>query len=243
MIQVANLSKKFGKLRVLQSVDASFAMNRSYALIGRNGSGKTTLVKSILGMNIPDSGTITVADGSIRGSWSYRERIGYMPQIGHFPGQMRMGELFDMICDLRPATGNRDEDLITAFGLDTMRDKRMHTLSGGTIQKVSASIAFLFCPDILILDEPTAGLDPIAVEVLKEKILAERSKEKCFIITSHVMSDLDELCTDVVFLEDGKILYNDSIDQLKEDTGELRLGKAVATIMKRNVKTEKAKVW
>jgi Cu-processing system ATP-binding protein len=187
-------------------------------------------------MVLPDSGTIQVNGKSIANDWSYRNLIGYMPQIGRYPDQMKIGQIFDMIRDLRQDQSHIDEDLIKEFSLDRMSDKRMHTLSGGTRQKVSASLAFLFNPRIMILDEPTAGLDPIAVEILKEKIIAEKNKDRTFLITSHIMSDLDELTSNVVYLEEGKILFNDTIDLLKEETGEIKLGRAIATIMKRNLK-------
>ena len=186
-------------------------------------------------MVIPDKGIITVNGKSIANDWSYRHLIGYMPQIGRYPEQMKIGQIFDMIRDIRKDQSNTDEDLIKEFKLDQMKDKRMHTLSGGTRQKVSASLAFLFKPRVLILDEPTAGLDPIAVEILKEKILVEKNNDRTFLITSHIMSDLDELTSNVVYLEEGKILFNDTIDLLKEETGELKLGRAIATIMKKNV--------
>ena len=235
MITVSDLNKKFGKLDVLKSIQVDFSPGKSYAMIGPNGSGKTTLIKCILGMVIPDKGIITVNGKSIANDWSYRHLIGYMPQIGRYPEQMRIGQIFDMIRDIRKDQSNTDEDLIKEFKLDQMRDKRMHTLSGGTRQKVSASLAFLFKPRVLILDEPTAGLDPIAVEILKEKILVEKNNDRTFLITSHIMSDLDELTSNVVYLEEGKLLFNDTIDLLKEETGELKLGRAIATIMKRNV--------
>jgi Cu-processing system ATP-binding protein len=238
MITVSDLNKKFGKLEVLKSIQVDFSIGKSYAMIGPNGSGKTTLIKCILGMVLPDSGIITVNGKSIVNDWSYRNQIGYMPQIGRYPDQMKIGHIFDMIRDLRQDQSHIDEDLIKEFKLDSMKDKRMHTLSGGTRQKVSAALAFLFSPRIMILDEPTAGLDPIATEALKEKILLEKNKERTFLITSHIMSDLEELTSHVVYLEEGKILFNDTIDQLKSGTGELKLGRAIATIMKRNVKTE-----
>lgn len=236
MIAISYLNKKFGKLEVLKSIQVEFNHGKSYAMIGPNGSGKTTLIKCILGMVLPDSGTIQVNGKSIANDWSYRNLIGYMPQIGRYPDQMKIGQIFDMIRDLRQDQTHVDEDLIREFKLDQMRDKRMHTLSGGTRQKVSASLAFLFNPRIMILDEPTAGLDPIAVEILKEKILAEKNRDRTFLITSHIMSDLDELTSNVVYLEEGKILFNDTIDLLKEETGEVKLGKAIATIMKKNLK-------
>lgn len=235
MIEVSDLSKRFAKPEVLKSISVGFETGTSYAMIGPNGSGKTTLIKCILGMVVPDKGTISVAGKSIANDWAYRDQIGYMPQIGRYPDQMKIGQIFDMIRDLRGNRNKPDDDLIKEFKLDKMRDKRMHTLSGGTRQKVSASLAFLFDPAILILDEPTAGLDPISVEILKAKILSSSGGEKTFIITSHIMSDLDELSSHLVYLEEGKILFNDSIDLLKEETGELKLGRAVAAIMRRNM--------
>lgn len=236
MITVSDVNKKFGRLDVLKSIQVDFNHGKSYAMIGPNGSGKTTLIKCILGMVLPDNGIITVNGKSIANDWSYRNLIGYMPQIGRYPDQMKIGQIFDMIRDLRDDQSHIDEDLIREFKLDRMRDKRMHTLSGGTRQKVSASLAFLFNPRIMILDEPTAGLDPIAVEILKEKILSEKNRDRTFLITSHIMSDLDELTSNVVYLEDGRILFNDTIDLLKEETGELKLGRAIATIMRKNLK-------
>lgn len=240
MIAISDLSKRFGRLEVLKSIQLDFCAGKSYAMIGPNGSGKTTLIKCILGMVIADKGEIKVDGKSIANDWTYRNRIGYMPQIGRYPDQMKIGQIFDMIRDLRQDQAHIDEDLIKEFKLDRMKDKRMRTLSGGTRQKVSASLAFLFDPPILILDEPTAGLDPIAVEALKEKILSIKSKDKTFLITSHIMSDLDELSSHLVYLEEGKMLFNDTIDLLKEETGESKLGRAVATIMKRNLKEMEA---
>jgi Cu-processing system ATP-binding protein len=236
MISIHKINKHFGSLEVLKSVNAKFEMGKSYALIGPNGSGKTTLIKSILGMVVPDSGKIEVDGESIQGQWAYRKKIGYMPQIGRYPDNMTIGQLFSMIKDLRSDSKTIDEDLIEGFGLDKMMNKRMHTLSGGTRQKVSAALAFLFNPKVLILDEPTAGLDPLAVEVIKEKILGEMNQDRIFIITSHVLSDLDELSSHALYLDNGSLIYNDSIALLKEETGEIKLGKAIATIMRKNQK-------
>ncbi|MBK5277693.1 MAG: ABC transporter ATP-binding protein [Bacteroidia bacterium] len=235
MITVSDVNKRFGKLEVLKSIHVDFKRGKSYAMIGPNGSGKTTLIKCILGMVLSDTGSITVNGKPIANDWSYRNEIGYMPQIGRYPDQMKIGQIFDMIRDLRQNQGGIDDELIKEFKLDRMADKRMHTLSGGTRQKVSASLAFLFNPKIMILDEPTAGLDPVAVEILKEKIVSGNNKDRTFLITSHIMSDLDELTSNVVYLEEGKILFDDTIDLLKEETGELKLGRAIATIMKRNI--------
>lgn len=231
MISIKKVDKKFGKLAVLKSVDLTLHAGKSYALVGPNGSGKTTLIKCILGMVIPSSGEITVDKENILRSWKYREKIGYMPQIGHFPENIRIGQLFDMMKNIRKEVDTTDDELVEAFHLRKIFDKRMHTLSGGTRQKVSAALAFLFHAPILILDEPTAGLDPVSVEILKEKILKEKDKGKLFVISSHILSDLDELSSDIVYLFEGKIEFHDTIARLKERTQKERLGKAMAAFI------------
>ncbi len=231
MISFKEVSKKFGKVQALDQITLELVNGNSYALIGPNGSGKTTLIKGVLGMVIPTSGEILVDGENIRNDWHYREKIGYMPQIGRYPDNMRIGQLFDMIKNIRKNPIDLDEELVKAFRLDTMLDKRMHTLSGGTRQKVSAALAFLFNPPVLILDEPTAGLDPVSTEFLKEKIQQEKEAGKLIIITSHIMSDLDDLATEVVYLEEGRVRYSNSVNELKDVTGEDRLGKAIAQMI------------
>ena len=220
----------------LDNVTARFNRGECVALIGPNGSGKTTIIKCMLGMVVCDSGFITFNDKNILHDCTYRQNIGYMPQIGRYPDNMTIGQVFSMMKDIRKSgNGQLDEELIHRFGLDALMNKRMRTLSGGTRQKVSASLAFLFNPEVLILDEPTAGLDPVSAEILKDKILSEKAKGKLFIITSHVLSELDELVTHVMFMQDGKVNFHRSISELQEKTGEQKLSKAVASIMLNNL--------
>lgn len=183
-------------------------------------------------MVVSDSGFITFNGKNIKHHWQYRENIGYMPQIGRYPENMTIGQVLDMMTDIRGKKGAKlDEDLIHAFGLKEMLPKRMRTLSGGTRQKVSAALAFLFDPEVLILDEPTAGLDPVSSEILKEKIIAEKNKGKLVLITSHVLSELDDLITQVIYMQDGKLCFHKSIRDLKADTGEEKLSRAIANVM------------
>jgi Cu-processing system ATP-binding protein len=233
MIRIENTTKKFKKLVALDTVNAQFEKGQVISLIGPNGSGKTTLIKSILGMVKPDSGKIFFNNKPINGDPSYRSQIGYMPQIGRYPDNMKVGQLFKMLRNIRNVPDDKiDEELVVKFGLKEIFDKPMRTLSGGTRQKVSGALAFLFDPDVLILDEPTAGLDPLSSEILKEKILKEKSKNKLILITSHILSDLDELTTHIMYLQEGKLEFFKEIEQLREETGELKLGKAIARIMK-----------
>ncbi len=234
MIIANNVTKKFGRLHALNNISVTCNKGECIALIGPNGSGKTTFIKSILGMVVPDSGFITFNGKNIVHDWLYRQYIGYMPQIGRYPENMTIGQVFKMMKDIRKSKekNNRaDEELAVAFGLDQLLHKRMRTLSGGTRQKVSASLAFLFNPDVLILDEPTAGLDPLASEILKEKIIREKSKGKLVLVTSHVLSELDDLITQVIYMQDGDLMFHKPLNDLQKDTGEQKLSKAIAAIM------------
>ncbi|WP_207422982.1 ABC transporter ATP-binding protein [Desertivirga brevis] len=231
LIELRDLRKSFGKLEVLKGINCVFEKGKVVSVLGPNAAGKTTLIKSILGMVIPDKGDILFRDKVVTGTFEYKKHLGYMPQIGRYPDNMKIGQLFDMMQDLRKVTSKLDTDLIESYNLKSMYHKTMSTLSGGTRQKVSAALAFLFNPDVLILDEPTAGLDPIAAEVLKEKILAEKNQGKLILITSHILTEADELADTVMYLLDGKIRFYKSMEVLKSETGENRLGKALTKIL------------
>jgi Cu-processing system ATP-binding protein len=237
MITVKNLSKSFGKLKALDNINLQFHTGQAVSFIGPNASGKTTFIKCLLGMVIPNSGEIVVKGRNIDNDFTYRNDIGYMPQIGRYPDNMTIGQVFDMMKDIRLGNGlqasdNRlDEELVEQFALKSMFSKQMRTLSGGTRQKVSAALAFLFDPSVLILDEPTAGLDPVASEILKAKILKEKQRGKLILITSHILSDMDEIASDVLYLIEGKVQFFKSVDQLKSETCEQKLEKVIARVM------------
>lgn len=233
MIIANNVSKQFGSLNALNNFSVTCNKGECIALIGPNGSGKTTFIKTILGMVVCDSGFVTVNGFNIKNDWQYRSKIGYMPQTGRYPENMTIGQVLEMMQDIRGEKNavNLDEDLIERFEIKQLLHKRMRTLSGGTRQKISAALAFLFNPDLLILDEPTAGLDPLSSEILKEKIIEEKKKGKLILITSHILSELDDLVTQVIYMQDGCLCFHKTIEQLKEDTGQTKLAKAIAQVM------------
>lgn len=232
MIEINSLFKKFSKLEVLNDINLSLKPGQCIALIGPNGCGKSTLIKSILGMVIPDKGDILVNGKNIKTHFQYRENIGYMPQIGRYPDNMSIHQVIQMVKDIRKSSNPLDEYLLNQYLHESMYAKEMRTLSGGTTQKVSACLAFLFNPPILILDEPTAGLDPIASEVLKEKISLEKEKGKLILITSHLLSELDDVISHIIFMNEAKILFYKSKNELLTSTGEERTSKAIYQILK-----------
>jgi len=240
MIRIQNINKRFRKLQALDNINAEFNKGQVVSLIGPNGSGKTTLIKAVLGLVRPDSGSITFNGVPVTEEVGYRSNIGYMPQIGRYPDNMKISQLFSMLKNLRSNKKEVDEELYFKYKLDTILDKSMQALSGGTRQKVSAALAFLFNADVLILDEPTAGLDPLSSEILKEKIIAEKQKGKLILITSHVLTDLEEITTDVMYLQEGKEMFFKSLVELQKQTGEEKLSKIIAHMMKHGLQKKEA---
>ncbi len=233
MIEIKQLTKKFGKFTALDGLNANFQKGHSIALIGPNGCGKTTLIKCILGLNVVEEGDILVNGNSVKEDYKYRNQIGYMPQIGHYPENMTIEQTLKMIKDVRNLPdADLDTELLEAFELQKLYDKKMGTLSGGTTQKVSSVLAFMFNPNIIILDEPTAGLDPLASEILKNKIIKERNKGKLIIITSHLLSELDEIVNEIVFMNEGKILLNQSVEDLKLESKGATISEAIVHFLK-----------
>lgn len=231
MIEITNLKKSFGKLQVLKSINLSLTKGHVVAVMGPNGSGKTTLLKSMVGLVIPTSGEILVKGKNIKNHWKYREDIGYMPQIAHYPENLKVKELIEMIKDIRGSSSELDEELIESLKVFNIYDKPMGTLSGGTKQRVSAVLAFLFNQDIIILDEPTAGLDPVSSEHVKSKIIQEKNKGRLVIITSHIISEVEEVADRIIYILEGKIHIDNTVEKIKAETNETRLGKAIATII------------
>ena len=233
MIKIENLHKRFSKNQVLSGVDLNISEGGIFAVLGPNGSGKTTLIKCILGMVIPNKGNIFVGSTSVKNNWTYRQDIDYLPQIANFPSNLSVNELIKMIKDLRNKSCD-DQHLIEHFQLQPFLDKKLGTLSGGTKQKVNLLLTFMFDSPLIILDEPTSGLDPIALIRLKELIQQEKAKGKTIVITSHIMSFVEEVSDEIVFLLEGQIYFKGSISDLKTKTNQPDFEHAIASILTEN---------
>ena len=231
MIEVKDLYKKYGRNEVLKGIDLSISEGGIFSILGPNGSGKTTLIKCILGMVIPDSGEITINGVPLKNNYKYRERIDYLPQIANFPGNLKVNELIAMIKDLRDSKNTNDLELIELFKLQPFLNKRLVNLSGGTKQKVNLVLTFMFDSPLIILDEPTSGLDPISHLRLKNLIFSEKKKGKTILVTSHILSFVEEVADEIVFLLEGKIYFKGSISDLKTKTEQPDFEHAIASIL------------
>jgi Cu-processing system ATP-binding protein len=232
MIEIKGIRKSFGKLEVLQGFDFSLSEGNITAVLGPNGSGKTTLIKSILGLVVPSAGEISFDGKSIRKDWEYRRQIGYLPQIARFPENLKVNELLRLIEDIRGEKGN-SEELIKLFDLKNFLNKKLRQLSGGTRQKVNIVLTFMFDCPVYILDEPTTGLDPIALIRLKDLILKKKQQGKTFLVTTHIMSLVEELADELMFLLEGKVYFRGTFTEMVEEQKEENLERAIAKILEK----------
>lgn len=231
IVEVSDLAKSFGDLTVLDGVSTAFGVGRITAVVGPNAAGKSTLIKAILGLVRPDRGRIIVNGHVVSQDWDYRRGIGYMPQASHFPENLTGREVLSMLKHLRGPSAELDEELLDAFVLGPELGKQIRTLSGGTRQKLNAVIAFLFRPPLLILDEPTAGLDPVASGIIKNKIFRSRESGVSILLTSHIMSEIEQLADSVVFLHEGRVQFDGPRMDLRRLTGQQDVERAIAALM------------
>jgi Cu-processing system ATP-binding protein len=227
---IENLDKSFGKLQVLDNLCLSICKPGVFVVLGPNGSGKTTLLKSILGMVYPDNGNIRVDDKSILKKWKYRSNVNYLPQIANFPPNISVNELLTLVKRIRGGNSN-EGDLIVNLNLTPYLNKKLSTLSGGTKQKVNILLTFMFDSQLIILDEPTTGLDPVSLIVLKQIIADEKKKGKIILITTHIMSFVEEVADEIVFLLEGEIYFQGTIHEIKQMTNTTGVEKAIAHIL------------
>jgi Cu-processing system ATP-binding protein len=237
LVEIRGLMKRFGARIVLHGIDLEVPRAAVTAVIGPNGAGKTTLNKALLGLVRPDTGMIAFDGVDTARRIDHRGRIGYMPQTPRYPDTFSPNDVLQLLSDLRGPATVRDEELVEAFGLSAFLEQPARSLSGGQRQRLNAAAAFLFSPDLLLLDEPTAGLDPVASGVLKDKIRAVRDAGRAVMITSHILSELEELADRVVFLHEGSVCFAGSLVELRTCTGAATLERAIATLMRGDLTT------
>ena len=230
---VSGLRKQFGRLRVLEGVDMTLDAGQVTAVVGPNAAGKSTIIKSILGLVRPDAGTIAVLGETIGTDPHYRRFIGYMPQAARYPDNLTGDEVLALLADLRGGEAPHDHALRASLGLTAETLARpVRMLSGGTRQKLSAVIALRHEPPILILDEPTAGLDPLTSSHLKELVRQRAASGTAVLLTSHVMAEVEELADVLVYLVEGTVRFRGSLDELRFKTGQRRVEQAIAHLMR-----------
>lgn len=234
MIELTTVTKRFGATEVLRGISLSIAPGSALAILGPNASGKTTLLKCMLGLTRPDSGQIRINGIPIGASAEYRRWIGYMPQHPHFPENLRAAEVIELVKQIRGLSAPVEAPYIEQFRLTSELHKPIRALSGGTRQKLSAVLALMSSPSILILDEPTAGLDPLAAHTLKTELQRCRQRGCTLVLTTHVLNDIPELVTEVVFLLEGRIVFRESVPQLFAESNSRHFSEALVHRLQRS---------
>lgn len=217
MLIVNNLTKSFDDYVVLEDINLEFE-NGVYGLLAPNGAGKTTLIKLLTTLIFPTKGEI-LYDGTdiVALDESYRDILGYLPQsFGYYKNYSPKQFLLYLAAlkgvDKKEALATI-ERLLTLVALEDVADKKMKKFSGGMIQRVGIAQALLNDPKIIILDEPTAGLDP-KERVRFRNILTDLSRDRIVIISTHIVSDIEFIANEVIMLKDKKILYKDTVENI-----------------------------
>lgn len=214
-IETQNLVKKFGDFRALDGLELTVRPGTIHGFLGPNGSGKSTTIRILLGVLHATSGSVSVLGEDPRRHPSVLKRIGYIPgDVALWPG-LTGREVFRTLESLRgrPVDKQREEELIDLFRLDP--NKRCREYSTGNRRKVSLIAALSAAAEVLILDEPTAGLDPLMEQVFVEELHKERERGATVLLSSHIMSEVEKLCDDVTIIRDGRTVETGSMAELK----------------------------
>lgn len=230
MIEIQNIEKSFGKQKVLHQINLKLENKGIIAVLGPNGSGKTTLIKTLLGLVKPDKGAVFINEKSILGENLYRRNISYLPQVAHFPDYLTINEFLRFMESLKGAA-HRKKELISLFRIEAEMNKNLRKLSGGTLQKVNLVNCFMYDRPIAILDEPTVGLDPVSMISLKDFLKRELEQGKLILITTHMMDFAESLASEIVFLLEGNIYFDGSVQKLFEQTASKTMEEAVACLL------------
>lgn len=229
MIHFKNIHKSFGRQQVLKGIDVLIDKPGIYAVLGPNGSGKTTLIKSLMAMVRPSQGQIDFMNQPVQDD-EYRRHIAYLPQIARFPENLTTSEFFDFIENIR-GKASRKKELIEWFDLAEYLNENLRTLSGGTRQKINLVSALMYDTKVVVLDEPTIGLDPVALLKLKDWIRREQKQEKMILFTTHVMDIVEELADEIIFILEGKVYYRGDQETLFEQTSTSDVEHAIAHLL------------
>lgn len=202
VLRTEKLTKSFGKIEVLHNIDISIEQGEVFGLIGQNGAGKTTLLRVICGLMKPTKGSVKLQSG--------KPFIGYMPQSCRFDDSTTVADTIRFFAKIRKADAKDSSLFGERLNLDLT--KKVKHLSPGQQKKLQMIIAMTGEPDLYILDEPTAGLDPNATFEMKNIIKDIHNRGKSIIISSHILQDMDEICTNIAIMENGQLIYNNEIE-------------------------------
>ncbi len=220
-LKADGISKQFGDFTAVDDLSFEVRAGRIFGFLGPNGAGKTTTIRMIVGITIPDSGSVSLFGRSV--SPLIQDRIGYLPEERGLYKKMKIQDQLRYFAALK-GVGQKDADLKIDYWLDRMnlgdwRNKKTADLSKGMAQKLQFAATMLHDPDLLILDEPFSGLDPVNVEFMKQVIAEVKSNEKTIIFSTHLMETAEKLCDDILLINKSRKVLSGSLREIKQSYG------------------------
>lgn len=217
MIRIEHLKKQYGAVHALQDLSLEASAGEVLALLGPNGAGKSTTIKSIVGLVTPTSGRVLIDDVDVaREPRRARALIGYLPQRVHFYDNLTPREVMAFFAQLRKAPLAEIDPLIDRVGLRSVADRRTAGFSGGMLQRLGLAVALLGNPRLLILDEPTAGLDPEGSILFKEVILERKRAGTTILLSSHLLAEVESIADRIAVCSQGRIVALDTLERMRE---------------------------
>ena len=216
-LRLQRITKAFGATRAVDGIDLEVPRGSTYGFIGPSGAGKTTCIRMIMSILFPDSGELSVLGRP--SALEAKDRIGYLPEERGVYRRMKVGEFVNYIGQLKGVdedeVGARTSKLLARAGLDGIEQKRCEDLSKGMVHRVEFVAAIINQPDLLILDEPFSGLDPVSVRLLKEMVEDEQRRGVTILFSTHIMAHAEELCDHVVMIHKGRKVLDEAMSGLK----------------------------
>ncbi|QOW10311.1 ATP-binding cassette domain-containing protein [Kaistella flava (ex Peng et al. 2021)] len=214
-LQIINLTKKFGEQIALNTINIQINNNEIIGLLGPNGAGKSTLMKSIVGALKIDEGQIIFNGKDIReDEIEAKKNMGFLPENNPLYSEMYVKEYLNFVADIHQVSKQRIDEVIELVGITPEKSKKISQLSKGYKQRVGLAQAILHSPDLLILDEPTNGLDPNQIIEIRN-VIKEIGKEKTVILSTHIMQEVEALCSRVILIHQGNIIQDSNIEEFK----------------------------
>lgn len=220
-LQIINLTKKFGEQIALNTINIEINNNEIIGLLGPNGAGKSTLMKSIVGALKIDQGAILFDGKDIReNEIAVKKKMGFLPENNPLYREMYVKEYLNFVAELHQISKERIDEVTDLVGITPEKSKKISQLSKGYQQRVGLAQAILHSPDLLILDEPTNGLDPNQIIEIRN-VIKQIGKEKTVILSTHIMQEVEALCTRVILIHEGNIIQDTNIEDFKGKYGSL----------------------